>query len=492
MRSSPRRSSGKQVEAKDVKGAQGPSQARIRHDRRRDREGLRRRGIRREGRQELPALGRDRRREPLRKAQGRARQGGLQPRQLGVFPAARDPDAARGALQRALLAQARSRPPRDGVRDGRERGRRGWPPRVLRRRDPLPRAHDLHQGRGDDRGARGEPARDRRAEPRLPGAALRAREARRDRLRERRDADDLRRQGQDRAHRARAAQRRASAHRGMHAGGQRERLGLPRGGPAAHALPGARRSDAREARGVARDAEGLRPRARRRRRAAGQGLRAAAQAHQGQALRRHAADGDAALALAGGVQPRERRPLRPRLRRVRALHLAHSPLSGSPRAPRHQGGARGQAPRRGRPRGHRSALLRDRAPRRRRHARRGGVAQELLHAGPRGRGVQRHHQRRDVIWFVRNAGRFAHRRPRAHLRPRPGLLPVRRRQAHAARRALGGEVPARRARAREGGAREPRAGQDRFRAGAGTLVPAVSQGRARSWPPLPRKGKKRK
>jgi exoribonuclease R len=58
--------------------------------------------------------------------------------------------------------------------------------------------------------------------------AGRARGARRDRLRQRRDAARVRRQGQDRAHRAGRAQRRAQADRGMHA--RRERLhgGVPR------------------------------------------------------------------------------------------------------------------------------------------------------------------------------------------------------------------------------------------------------------------------
>jgi ribonuclease R len=41
----------------------------------------------------------------------RARHRRLQPRQLGVFPAPRDPDAARGAVQRPVFAQSRSRPP---------------------------------------------------------------------------------------------------------------------------------------------------------------------------------------------------------------------------------------------------------------------------------------------------------------------------------------------------------------------------------------------
>ena len=43
--------------------------------------------------------------------------------------------------------------------------------------------------------------------------------------------------------------------------------------------------------------------------------------------------------------------------------------------------------------GARRALLDDRAARRRRDARRRGLAQVLLHAGPRRRGVRRHHQR---------------------------------------------------------------------------------------------------
>ncbi len=189
--------------------------------------------------------------------------------------------------------------------------------------------------------------------------------------------------------RARAEERRAPPDRGVHARGQRERLALPRAEGAARALPRPRGAHAREARGAALDAQGLRAHARGRRQAPRQGLRAAACAHQGQALRRHAADGDAALALAGGVQPGERGPLRARVRRVRALHLADPPLPRPARAPRDQGGAEGRALRGGRPRRARAALLRDRAARRRRHARRRGVAQVLLHAGPRGRGVRR-------------------------------------------------------------------------------------------------------
>ncbi len=51
-----------------------------------------------------------------------------------------------------------------------------------------------------------------------------AREARRHRFRDHRNADDVRRARQDRAHRAGGAQRRSPHHRGMHAGGQRVRV----------------------------------------------------------------------------------------------------------------------------------------------------------------------------------------------------------------------------------------------------------------------------
>ena len=73
---------------------------------------------------------------------------------------------------------------------------------------------------------------------------------------------------------------------------------------------------------------------------------------------------------------------------------------------------RGQLERAGR------ALLRDRAARRRRHARRRELAQVLLHAGPRGRRVRGHGERRDGLRPLRHARRALHRRAGAHLRPR--------------------------------------------------------------------------
>ena len=99
---------------------------------------------------------------------------------------------------------------------------------------------------------------------------------------------------------------------------------------AAGALSRARGPDAREARAAARSSSaaaaltlggGDEPTA--------IGLREAADRHPGAARLRAAADGAAALAAAGAVPPGQRRPLRPLLRGLRALHLADPPLSGS-------------------------------------------------------------------------------------------------------------------------------------------------------------------
>ena len=128
--------------------------------------------------------------------------------------------------------------------------------------------------------------------------------------------------------------------------------------------------------------------------------------------------------------PGQRRPLRPRLRGLRALHLADPPLSRTcsctARSRRVLAGKRydGVDWDDARP-----PLLGDRAPRRRRDPRRRELAQVLLHAGPRRRGVRRHHHRRHGLRPVRDAGRLLRRRPGAHLGARARLLPVRRRRA---------------------------------------------------------------
>ena len=81
--------------------------AAARHHRRRDGEGLRRRRLLRAQGQGLPAGGGDRRRLALRARRRSARPRRARARHVGLLPAARDPDAAGGAVQRALLAQAR-------------------------------------------------------------------------------------------------------------------------------------------------------------------------------------------------------------------------------------------------------------------------------------------------------------------------------------------------------------------------------------------------
>ena len=123
------------------------------HHRRRGRARLRRCGlgragpvVRKSGRP--PAAGRDRRCRPLCPRQRRARPRGAQPRQLGLFPRPRHPDAAGGAVQRSVLAPARrgSRLPR-GLDHHRPAGRA--PLLALQPRpDAQPGAADLHPGPG--------------------------------------------------------------------------------------------------------------------------------------------------------------------------------------------------------------------------------------------------------------------------------------------------------------------------------------------------------
>ncbi len=100
-----RRASRAMVRPADVAGRDRPARAAVRDDRRRDREGLRRRRALREGRPGLPAARGDRGRQPLRAAGRCARPGGARARQFGVLPAPRDSDAAGEAFERVVLAQ---------------------------------------------------------------------------------------------------------------------------------------------------------------------------------------------------------------------------------------------------------------------------------------------------------------------------------------------------------------------------------------------------
>ncbi len=115
--------------------------------------------------------------------------------------------SSRCCRKRCRTSSARStrgRPPDDGLRDGDHHGRRRAPLQVLPGGHPLPRAPHLHAGRGPCSRAR-SPSRPstsrstRRSRACTPSSRRsgRAGQARRHRLRLGRDADDLRRQGQD-------------------------------------------------------------------------------------------------------------------------------------------------------------------------------------------------------------------------------------------------------------------------------------------------------
>ena len=254
--------------------------------------------------------------------------------------------------QRALLAQARGGSPVHGVRHGHHAARRDQGLPLLSRGDALARTPHVHRGldvalgpgSGEDRASKGAAAAPPRPVRAVPIARRRAREARRHRLRFGGARDPVRRARQDHRDRARAAQRRAQADRGMHARRERLRGRLPCQAQADDALPRARAASARQARSVARvprdvgaapvggrEAERRRLREAPRQRARACGLRSSA-------------DGAPAVSVAGPVPRGERGPLRPCVRRVRALHVADPPLSRSPRAPRDQVGARRQPP----------------------------------------------------------------------------------------------------------------------------------------------------
>ena len=88
------------------RAAHGSARPAARHHRRRGRQGFRRRGIRRAAPEGLPAHRRDCRCELLRAARHGARRQRARARHVGVFPDARDPDAAVRAVERVVLAAA--------------------------------------------------------------------------------------------------------------------------------------------------------------------------------------------------------------------------------------------------------------------------------------------------------------------------------------------------------------------------------------------------
>ena len=288
----------------------------------------------------------------------------------------------------------------------------GRPLRAARRRDPQQRAHDLHRGQRDpDRSRSGG---DRAATRTLVPLFERMHELfeilntpapppRLDRLRPEGTGDRARRRGDGRGdHRARA-QRRAPAHRGVHAASPTR---PSRSTSTTTTCPTLYRIHeepdplkVEEFEEFVDDAR-LQPR-----RAAGR-RQAAALPEAGREDARHAgreADRvpDAADDAEGALRPAEPRALRPGGRELHALHVADPPLSG-PRRPPHAArvAARADGPRSGaneldgRPAGDRAAHLRARAARRRRRARAGAVEEGPLHGGQGRRRVRGLHHRR--------------------------------------------------------------------------------------------------
>ena len=115
-------------------GPRRPARAAAGHHRRRDRADFDDAVYCERSASGFPPDRRDRRRQPLRARRRRARSRSARARHVGVFSAPRDSDAARGAVQRALLAQARGRSAVHGLR------------------------HERSSAQGDDRGYRFYPA----------------------------------------------------------------------------------------------------------------------------------------------------------------------------------------------------------------------------------------------------------------------------------------------------------------------------------------------
>ena len=90
---------------------------------------------------------RDRRRGVVRRPGFGARQGSAESRHVGLLSEPRAADVARGAVERAVLAESEGRSAVHGVRDARQPAGQGHARAVLRGRDVLGRAADVHEGR---------------------------------------------------------------------------------------------------------------------------------------------------------------------------------------------------------------------------------------------------------------------------------------------------------------------------------------------------------
>ena len=164
-------------------------------------------------------------------------------------------------------------------------------------------------------------------------------QARRDRLRDHRDADRLRRERPHREDRAAHAHRGAPADRGGDARRQRLLGRLHRARQAPGAVPRARRADAREEDAAAELPEGARPGPVDQRRPEAGRVPGDRRGDQGPARRAADPHHAAALDAAGDLHRHQQRPLRPGLRGLHALHQPDPALSRPAGASRHQGAA---------------------------------------------------------------------------------------------------------------------------------------------------------
>ena len=300
-------------------------------------------------RQGLAPAGRDRRRQPLRAPRRRARPRGARARHLGLLPAARDPDAAGEAVERPVLAQPEVDRLAHGVRHG-DRRRRArsaryqFYPAVIRSHARL----TYTEVGGDPGRSAGEAAPAQRLVPHLRSArgcsrCCSRRAAKRGAI----DFETIETQmifdanGKIETHRA---EPRNDAHRLIEecmlaanvCAGR-----LPRRAQASGALPRARGPDAGEGRRrcASSSPSSACTLARRRRSRGRRTTRSCSSSIQGPPGARCCRRCCCARCKQAVYSPEQRRPFRPRLRGLHALHLADPALSGPARAPRDQGGA---------------------------------------------------------------------------------------------------------------------------------------------------------
>ena len=215
-------------------------------------------------------------------------------------------------------------------------------------------------------------------------------------------------------------------------------------------LPRARAARRSQARAVRRRWRRARRRVRRRRREGPEEAVGALETRRQAPVARRAQHAPAPLDEAGDVRHRERRPLRPRVARVPALHLADPPLPGPRRAPRGARAARQERDRqeleRARhPEGKRDRGVRARAPRDGGRARGRRPLPRALHAIAHRRDLRRqgHRARRHPACSCTSTSPFVDVLVQVR-RPRRRSLRARRRRPPDGRASLGRQDCARR------------------------------------------------